>query len=354
MENQDRETVAKFLEKGRTIKEISEKLSCQPEDVGKIIAELQKDYDIFPTRNIREEQIFVARSKPIFKPVAPRIWTYTRAQDEYGRPQPYIIVRLPDDVTWPKVKIYPFGDLHFGAKGFDENVFNALMKLISQKEYSFLVMIGDLIENALGDSIGGAVYEQTMPPREQVLKIRELLHPIAHKTLLSTPGNHEWRSFKAANMDPIEFGFCEPLGIPYFSEPVHMDILWRGHVFTFYVRHGKGSAQTKGGKLNTASRPLSANEHTMFTIMGHVHDPISDKNVKRCREYIRDEEGNIVGMRVVKRTEHVVICSATYHHFGTYGSRAEYSPNATNLVHACVIEPNGKFRLEKKPLILEP
>ncbi|NQU83574.1 MAG: metallophosphoesterase [Parcubacteria group bacterium] len=351
MSKPNNKNLVNFLKIGRTAKEIAEHFSIPVEDIKNLVVGLEDEFNVFPSVNKKREPIFLAKEKPAEDTVPNRIWTYTVAKDEYGRPQPFITVRLPDDVPWEKVKIYPFGDLHYGAGGFDEEIFEAFMELITEKEYAFVVLPGDLIENALGGSIGGAVYEQNIPPRKQILELREKLRPIAHKALLYLPGNHEWRSFKAAGLDPLEFGFCEHLGIPYFSEPVHLDILWHGQVFSFYIRHGKGNAATPGGKMNIVAKPLSANEHMHFTVMGHVHVPASDKNIKRCREYIYDDNGDILDMRIVERTEHLVICSAIYKFFGTYGSRAEYSANAKKLVHACVLEPSGKYYLEKKPLI---
>jgi len=216
------------------------------------------------------------------------------------------------------------------------------------------VIIGDLIENALPNSPGGAIFDQALSPDEQVADMRKILEPIAHKCLVAVPGNHEERTMKVAGIDPLKLGICQPLRIPYFDEPVHMDIFWRGHLFTFFIRHGRGGAQTKGGKLNNASRPLSVNEHTMFTVMGHVHDPSSDKNTKRCIEYMRDEDGRVIDIRIKKRVEYVVICPATYRYFNTYAARAGYSPGAQHMSVACVLEANGRYHLDKKPLKVTP
>lgn len=342
-----------FLETGKTIYEISEEFLVKPEVVEGWIKELEDLCDIFPMFNKDGKKIFVAREKIVKPELKPKIWKYTRGKDRLGRPQPYLIVRIPDDFPWDKIKIYLFGDIHFGAKGFDETIFQAMLDLVLSKEYAFIVINGDLIENALGTSIGGGIYDQTIPPREQIIQVREMLRPVAHRILLTIPGNHEWRSFIGSGIESLEFGFCEPLEIPYFNEPVHLDILWKNHIFTFYVQHGKSGALTKGGKINVARRPLASNEHTMFTMMGHVHDPISTKNTKRCRELIRDEKNDIVGMRIVKLLEYIVINSATYIFWGTYGSRSGYSPTAKDLVHTCVIESDGNYFLEKKPLLLK-
>lgn len=345
-----------YFKIGRTLNEISNDFGTlvdgEQDIIEKILGNRQDDFNIFPTVNDRAERIYHVKRKPfIFSPQS-RVWSYFVASDETGTSHPYIIIRMPDETQWKKMKVYILGDLHYGAKSFDREAFDAFIQLISNKEHAFLIGIGDLIENALGDSVGGSVYEQTKSPRDQICGVRELIRPVAHKILCATPGNHEWRTFIATGIDLLEFGVCDPLGIPYFSEPVHIDILWRGHIFTFFIQHGKGNAQTKGGKLNNAARPLGANEFTMFTVMGHVHDPMTEKHIKRCRRYIRDQSGKIINMQIVERIEYVVICTAFYKSWTNYGARAGYSPVSHEIVHACVLDPDGRYRVESKPLII--
>lgn len=345
--------LAEFLNIGRTIEEVAKQLGVSPEEAKKFIVKKHDGWNTFPSRNRRGEAIYTLAPEVVRKIVAPKVWTYDTARDSMGNVQPYMRIRLPDDLPGNRVKIYPIGDAHYGAKGHDQRALKAHFKLVEEKEHAFCVLLGDMIENALASSIGGAVYDQIITPHDQVPGMRELLRPIAHKCLVAVEGNHEGRTDKLANINPLEFGICDSLEIPYFGEPVYLDILWRGQVFTFFIQHGASGAQTKGGKLNSASRPLSWNEHTMFTLSGHVHDLTSGKNIKRCLEFIRDANSEIIDMRIVKREEYVIICASTYGYLGTYAARAGYSPGAQGIVPACVLEDSGKFYMEKKPLILE-
>lgn len=355
MDTLNPQELEKYLATGRTLCEIAKDFTISIDEATNLIESFKNnnEFDVFPTVNRESKRIFIVRRKSLVVAPAQRIWSHVIALDEKGKPQPYIIVLIPDDVPWEKIKVYVLGDMHYGSKSFDAAAFDAFLRLVSAKDHALIMCIGDLIENALGDSVGGAVYEQIMSPDDQILEVRELIRPIAHKIVCMTPGNHEWRSFKVANLDPLKYGVCEHLGIPYFSEPVHVDILWHGKIFTFFVRHGGTNSQTKGGKLKAAARPLSSNEFTMFTVSGHTHDPMSEKNVKRCREFIRDEEGNVIDMRIVKRIEYVVICPAFYEPWTNYGARAGYPPVSRGIVQACVLEPDGRYRVENKPLIIQ-
>lgn len=342
-----------YLIIGRTLCEIRKNFLLPTiNDAADIIKSIKvnPEFDVFPTINSEGKRIFLARRKPLIVPPTPRVWSHIIAADRKGKPQPYIIIKMPDDVPWGKIKIYLLGDMHYGSKSFDADAFNAFLELIKSKDYAFLIGIGDLMENALGDSVGGAIYDQGLNPTEQIFGVRELIRPVAHKVLCIVPGNHEWRSWKASNLDPLQFGVCEHLGIPYFTEPIHIDILWHEKIFPFYAKHGSTNSQTKGGKLNAAARPLSFNQFVMFTVSGHTHDPMSDKNIKRCREYIRDKDGNIVGMKIVKHIEYTVVCPAFYEPWGNYGSRADFNPVSDGFVQACVIEPDGRYHVDKKPI----
>lgn len=346
----DMKKVADFLSVGRTEAEIAKQFSLSEETVKKLLAKPSENYDLLTSKNKNGELIFRLATKKTPPILAPKIWKYTVAKDRDGREQPYMLVVIPDDTPGNQIKIYPLGDIHYGAKGHDSEAFKSYIKLIADKKHAFFVIIGDIIENALASSIGGAIYEQLMPPSQQIEEAREIFRPVAHKCLVAIPGNHENRTPKVANIDPLKLGICDPLAIPYFDEPTYLDIFWRGNIYTFFIQHGSSGAQTKGGKLNAASRPLSTNEHTMFTIMGHVHDPTSGKNVKRCIEFVRNEADEITNMSIVKRIEYVVICPATYRHLGTYGARAGYNPTAQNMEIACVLLEDGGYYLDRKEL----
>ncbi len=350
MATADMKKLAEFLSIGRTGAEIAKQFSLSKEAVENLLTKQFNGYELLHSKNENGEIIFRLASKKAPLIVAPKIWKYDIAKDRSGRMQPYILVVIPDDTPGNQIKIYPLGDIHYGAKGHDSEAFKAYVKLIADKKHAFFVLIGDVIENALASSVGGSIYEQVMPPSQQIEEVREIFRPIAHKCLTAIPGNHEGRTPKIANIDPLKLGICDPLDIPYFDEPAYLDIFWRGNVYTFFMQHGASGAQTKGGKLNAASRPLSTNEHTMFTIMGHVHDPTSGKNVKRCIELIHNEAGEIININIVKRIEYVVICPATYRHLGTYGARAGYNPTAQNMEIACVLLDDGKYYLERKEL----
>ena len=352
MGNLPTQEIVGLLQVGRTIAEIARHFKISEDVAQKITTQRFDGYYMMPSVNESRELIF--RLVPLAPPktTAERVWRYAVAKDEKGLTQPYIQVHLPENIPGKKVKIYLVADIHYGAKGHNSCVFEALLKHIGEKEHAFFVGVGDWLENTLASSVAGAIYDQILPPDAQIKEFREKMRPLAHKCLVCMPGNHEDRTIKVAGIDQLEYGICEPLGIPYIGEPIYLDVFWRNKLFTFFVQHGRSGAQTKGGKLNAAARPLATSGFTMFAAMGHVHDPASVKNQKRCVEFKRDGKGEIVGMDIVQREEYVVICGSSYRYFGTYGARAGYSPTPPNIVPICVFEDNGKYYLDEKPIKL--
>lgn len=270
--------------------------------------------------------------------VEPRVWQY-RIQHK----QPWIWISFPDNVTWKRIEIEPLSDLHIGARAHNAKRLDVTIRRIKENENVFTFLNGDIIENALGDSIGGAVYEQNMRPHDQALYTIDKLRPIAHKILWALPGNHEWRSKKHSDIDPL-YWICRTLDIPYFDEPVYVDILWKGNVFTAFAQHGATNSQTSGGKLNAAAKPLYFQDFVNFVIMGHVHDKKTDTENRVCRERVFDKDGKLVSFNLQMRKQHSIICPSYYGYFNTYAARQGYPPTSFGNV-ILELSPNGDYHV---------
>ena len=107
------------------------------------------------------------------------------------------------DLPGRTIKVWPIADVHIGAR--ESNV-AGFEKFLTEKVLpdpdSFVVICGDVVSNGLKDSLTN-VYEETMPPSEQVNCAAELLMPVADRILGCVSGNHEARSRKTADIDPL-------------------------------------------------------------------------------------------------------------------------------------------------------
>lgn len=337
------QAIAEFLARPRTHDEVANTFRFENEDRETVRSlPLPEQYTLFEQKTRDGKSLYVAIKQDGIE----RAYAYWKHVEH-----PYLWVQLPELAGFDRVELIGLSDVHYGAKGHNLRGFQRDIEYIRKTPNAYGFLNGDLIDNALGDSIGGAVYDQVLSPEEQIYGrqghdpvpgIIDLLMPIRHKLILGKPGNHEWRSWKHANIDPTRI-ICDKLQIPYFSEPVYTDILWRGHRFTFYTHHGVSGSNTKGGKINAAVRPAGFQEAVDFVIMGHVHDAMAIPSERIERVRTQDEHGVLHPARLAMHTQHGIILPSYYKYFGTYGSRAEYAPGSWRMIK-CQLMQDGNYR----------
>jgi hypothetical protein len=318
-----------FLSRGRTYHEISEELGLGEKETNEKLDTKVEGYDLFRTRNNFQEELFIYIPEPPKKiEVKPKLWTYRIAEKK-----PYMWITFPDDLQFSKIIVVPVADVHDGAFGSLEKKFDEYLHWVARTPNVFICLVGDLLEFAHGETLHGvAVHEQKVRPYTQIERMTYKLAPVAHKILWAVPGNHEKRSRKF-DIDPLEI-ICDRLDIPYFKRSVYVDIMWNGYVYDFFCRHGVTGSQTKGGKLNAASKPLSWQDFTMFTIMAHVHDAMVNSIPRVCRDRVNFD--------LVEKKQYVIICSSFLGYFGTYAEDAEYSPGSVGAI-ACKLYKQGDY-----------
>jgi len=318
-----------FLSQGRTYREIQGRFGVKHDFIEKKLEQSIQGFELYRTRNNYQEEIFVYLPDITEEiTVKDKIWTYKRQSDG----DPYLWIQFPE-LPYKKLILVPLADIHRGALAHDKERFEEYVNWIARTNNVYAFITGDLLELAYGETLKGiAVFEQSERPIDQRLEMTRLLSKIAHKILWAIPGNHEYRS-KKYDFNPLEW-ICDKLDIPYFDEPVYADVLWNGYVFDFFCQHGVSGSQTKGGKINAASKPLQYQEFTMFTLYSHVHDGMVNKVQRICRDR--------VNFKLKIKKQYVVICPSFLKYFGTYAARSGYAPGSLGAV-ACEIYAGGDY-----------
>jgi hypothetical protein len=341
MSQPDIETLKQLLAIGKTRKEIMAALKLPSEKaVDRFLHSFRSDqFGIFTSRHANGEVVHLLRplghiSKPI---IEPKIWTWTICHDPTV---PYMHVQMPPGLEWKKILIVPIADVQYGHGACDIKKLIEYVNWILKTPNVFTFLNGDLFDMDFPNSPGGAIFEQRVRPREQPRQLREILAPIAHRILWGGPGNHEGRSMKLTDLDPLAW-MCESLEIPYFDQPVYVDISWNNHVFSFFAQHGTTSSRTEGGKLNAAVRPVSWTEFTMFYVMSHVHDDMANPITRRSRILKVNAKGEVVYI-LEDRDQYVVITPAWMNYWGTYAARAGYAPPSSGAV-TCYLNADGTY-----------
>jgi len=303
----------KYLTQGRTLKEVQERF----EDWDTLLKAKYKGLVLFEQRNTYHELVYILLSKPPAGiKLLPKTFVHHVGKDSHGNEQPYLLVNLPKFKE--KVIIAPLFDIHYGHQTHNFDKFLGYVKWIRETPNVYAILGGDIMENAIDDG-RGMMYDQAHAPMTQLDRITEILSTIAHKILVSTPGNHEARTKKKTGIDVAQI-LAERLKVPYFNGPVTMTIMANTYKWTFYVFHGFGNSQTKGGKMNMASRPKGWTGMVHFFVSGHTHDCIAESETAIVEDPIN--------CRLLFMKQWTVVSQAFLGWYGSYAYEAGYKPPA--------------------------
>lgn len=182
--------------------------------------------------------------------------------------------------TWireKKAKIIGIADVHIGSP---HSRLQELRRLIEENQDAFFIFLGDVIDNALIDSVSDT-YEQTMSPEKALTQFTTLLDMCRDRTLGIVGGNHEERTKRRVGVDLLRL-IAEERGIPYSEDILILDIAvgvnaQRGSrkriQYTLVCAHGYSGARTVGGKITANGRIIDVVTNGDIYLTAHTHQP---------------------------------------------------------------------------------
>lgn len=222
------------------------------------------------------------------------------------------------------IKVYGVADVHIGARECDLDGFRAFLKRIEHDPDAYLCLVGDITNNGIKDSVTN-VYEETMPPSAQVELAAELLAPVKDRILGAVGGNHEHRSARAVNYDPM-YDVMVRLGIPhlYRQSLCFIRVIMRRSTchehYAILLAHG--SSDAKRQRFDAVVEGVDA------TITAHVH---KGDVQKPCRIVFNNRN------KVVIRP-HVSLVCEPWLKYGGYAARSMLLPHETSNPQHLVLE----------------
>lgn len=227
------------------------------------------------------------------------------------------------------VNVYPIGDVHFGSKECNMATWLKWKQMVLEDETGKVVIVGDMLENALKNSKGNS-YEMAMQPREaKEFLYRELL-PIKDRIIGAVQGNHCARSNQLTGDCPLYDVMCR-LGI---------EDVYRENMAFIKLNVGRRKRDRQCSYVFTLAHGASRSKTERFGysidgvdvfVTGHTHSPESNFPAK----IVVDTSNEVV--RVVDYT-HLVVPS--FHDLGGYALKGLYAPKSTSKFP--VIQLSGK------------
>lgn len=231
------------------------------------------------------------------------------------------------------IEIYALSDLHLGDRNCNYKELLDLTKKIKENKNAYVILNGDLINNATTQSISDT-YGETISPMEQLKQATALFKPIKDKILAITSGNHENRTYRADGIDLTEIMACE-LGLSDRYAPESVTLFLRvGETFkkatgkpnqarqvcyVLYITHGSGGGRREGGKINRLVDLSSIIDADIY-IHSHTHLPA----VLKQAFYRTDSRNSAIAL-----VDKMFVNTNAWLNYGGYGEAHGFKPAST-------------------------
>lgn len=236
--------------------------------------------------------------------------------------------------------LYPLGDVHLSSFCCQEEKFAQLIAKIASEENAYVVIIGDMLDNATKSAKVGTPWDNKLRPAEAKRLMSNYLEPIRRKILGVCSGNHEAGRNKDVDDDPI-YDICCKLDIEDRYRPsmafIHLKFgakdggNLRNPAYNICITHGAGSSIYVGGSSAKGERFISATDVDLL-ISGHTHKPA---DIPGARFKVSPSHG-----RVFVEPWRYVICSS-WLDYTDYAAKAMLSPTA-HVEQKIIIHGNKK------------
>ena len=170
------------------------------------------------------------------------------------------------------IEIVNLADLHIGDAQFDEKLLDKEIKKIKDIPNRFVVLNGDLINNAIRNSVSD-IYTEKMGPQEQLDYLVKKFEPIKHKILGISQGNHEFRTYKETGIDIVKL-FAASMGHldSYDPDGGVLFISFGKNKYRPEVRHTTSLYFTHIGGVKTGLTKMADVVDVDIYFRGHYHN----------------------------------------------------------------------------------
>jgi len=186
----------------------------------------------------------------------------------------------------------------------------------AHKNGVYVLLMGDLLESGMRDSVGDSVYRQKLDPQEQMEEVIELLEPLADEGLILGlhMGNHEFRITKSTGIDVCKL-MARILKVPYLGYSCWSILSVNRTRYTLYSTHGTGGSRFKHTKLKKAM-DVAAHIDSDILAYGHLHSLAAESTIKQ----VFDRRKN----KVTHKKQYVVLTGSYLRYDNSYAQMMDY------------------------------
>lgn len=196
------------------------------------------------------------------------------------------------------------GDMHIGDENCDMEMIEKAIDYVKSKKDCYVILNGDLINNALKTSKSDT-YKETMSIEDEQDLLIELLTPIKNKILVMATGNHENRTNLLSGINPLK-AVAHALGIrDKLTDNSYLLNIEFGKYHSMGNRHNKcvifgihggtGGGRRIGSTANALQDMALIRPDMDLYIHSHTHNNVSysdmvflyDKKTKKTKEHRR-------------------------------------------------------------------
>lgn len=253
-----------------------------------------------------------------------------------------IKIDLPKELE--TIEIHTFADLHIGEAHCDMNDIRRRIDTVKNTENAYVILNGDLLNNALKTSLSD-VYSEKMAPMDELKTCVELFEPISDRILCITTGNHERRTYNGAGLDMMYLVAKELHVEDRFSSTgavLFIRFGWnktrkRKQWYSIYVTHGSGGGKKVGAKAIKLADMESIVDCDIY-VHAHTHLPICFKQGFYRTDFINS---------AVSMVEKLFVNTAAELDYGGYGEIYGYKPasKSTPIIYLCGTEKKFSAKL---------
>lgn len=225
----------------------------------------------------------------------------------------------------PDIEIWPIADVHLGAFEHNAEKWAAFCDELAKRPNAYIVLGGDLLDNATKTSIGN-VFTSTLRPREAKKLMVETLAPLREKLIAAVGGNHERRN-KDVDDDITYDILCQLDRETIYRENMAFIKLQMGEqdgfgktnpTYVMTITHGAGGGILTGSAVNRAERFGYVLDGDIL-IVGHTHKPFVTQSMK-----IKiDTHNNKVSFKPFK-----VVSTTSWLDYGGYAAQKMLPPTS--------------------------